>query len=185
MAQNRSRQAPTQRAQAPAWNLGGLDPIGEDLRLESIGADLQKRAAQMLGDPSAPDALGASALVRAGCLRHLPKDVPWKKRAHLLAFAANATRRLFADRERNSLAPAPALGQTPAQTPRGPKMPDLAQIDRALTQLASLDATMALAIELRLYAVCDAQEAARYVGLSAAKFRRRWKTALAQLEQLL
>ena len=64
-------------------------------------------------------------------------------------------------------------------------MPDLAQIDRALTQLASLDATMALAIELRLYAVCDAQEAARYVGLSAAKFRRRWKTALAQLEQLL
>ncbi len=175
MATDRSRKATT-------WQFGVLDPREESLRLDSIGADLLRRAAAMLRDPETPDAVGASELVRAGCLRYLPKDAPWRNRAHLLTCTASAARRLFADRSRNHKDSPPAT--RPTQRRAKPQL-DLGQIDRALTQFACLDTTMALAFELRLFACCSTRETARFVGLPEGQFRRRWKTALVQLARCL
>jgi RNA polymerase sigma factor (TIGR02999 family) len=142
-------------------------------------------AARMAGEP-AGHSLEPTALVHEAYLRLVGAgaDRGWADKAHFLAVAARAMRRVLVDharkrrrlkrggdRQRVSLDGVPAPGSDD----------DLVALDEALDALAAEDPAKARLVELRYFVGMTADEAAETLGISRATAARHWAYARAWL----
>ena len=116
------------------------------------------------------------------------KPVAWQNRAHFVAIAAIAMRRLLVDRARRRGAgkrggaqvqvtlDEAVIGATSSAAPV-----DLVDLDSALSRLAALDARQAQIVELRYFGGLSIEETAEALSISPATVKREWTVARAWL----
>ena len=130
----------------------------------------------------------ATELVHEAYLR-LARDAParWENRAHFIAIAAIAMRRLLVERARRRGAVkrgGPHVQVTLDEsllTTQPDAGVDLVALDRALTRLAALDASHARVVELRYFGGLSVEETAEAMSISPATVKRHWALARAWL----
>jgi RNA polymerase sigma-70 factor, ECF subfamily len=113
-------------------------------------------------------------------------DVNWQSRAHFMAIAARAMRRVLVDHSRaqsaekrgggNELVP---LDQAVVYSED--RSPEILLLDRALDELAALDPRQARIVELRFFGGLTGEEIAEAVGISTATVTRELRVAQAWL----
>jgi RNA polymerase sigma factor (TIGR02999 family) len=142
-------------------------------------------AAKMAAEP-AGHTLDATALVHEAYLRLVGagEGRGWSDKAHFLAVAAQAMRRVLVDHARKRLRlkrgggrRAVPLDGLPAPAPDD----DLVALDEALDALAAEDPAKARLVELRYFAGMAEAEAADALGISRATAARHWAYARAWL----
>lgn len=130
----------------------------------------------------------ATELVHEAYLR-LAKDAPvrWQSRAHFVAIAAIAMRRLLVERarrrgaaKRGGVQVQVTLDESLLATEADTAV-DLVALDRALTRLAAVDATHARVVELRYFGGLSVEETAGAMDISPATVKRHWTLARAWL----
>lgn len=130
----------------------------------------------------------ATELVHEAYLR-LARDAPgrWENRAHFIAIAAIAMRRLLVERARRRGAAkrgGPHVQVTLDEsllTSQPDAGVDLVALDRALTRLAAVDASHARVVELRYFGGLSVEETAEAMNVAPATVKRHWALARAWL----
>ena len=172
-----------------AWGRG--DAEAGDQLMPVIYGELRRRAASYLRKEPVGDTLQPTALVHEVYLRLVAQDrANWQNRAQFLGVAAQMMRRILVDRarargmakrsgrwERVTLDERLALGE--------PRAVVLLDIDRALTELAALDARKSRIAELRVFGGLTLEETGHALQLSVATAEREWQAARAWLNARL
>jgi RNA polymerase sigma factor (TIGR02999 family) len=146
--------------------------------------ELRRMAASVLRRERQDHTLQPTALVHEAYLRLA--DEPhgrWENRAHFLAVAARAMRRILVDHARSRKARKRGSGVTrfaledvePAAEP-SPDL-DLVTLDDALGRLAAIDPRQARIIELRFFGGLTVEETAAAIGASPRTVKRDWQMA--------
>jgi RNA polymerase sigma factor (TIGR02999 family) len=163
------------------------DP-GLDLAVEDIYGELRKVADRYVRRERA-QSVQATDLVHEAYLR-LASDKPirFQNRAHFVAIAAIAMRRLLVERARKRDAAKRGGRQVQVTLDEGllaadpaASTIDVIAIDRALTRLATLDAQQARIVELRYFGGLSVEETAEALSISPATVKRHWTLAKAWL----
>ena len=172
-----------------AWGRGDAD--AGDRLMPLVYAELRRRAARYLRKEQVGDTLQPTALVHEVYLRLVAQDrANWQNRAQFLGVAAQMMRRILVDRarargmakrsgkwERVTLDEGLALGEPCAVI--------LLDIDRALMELAALDARKSRIAELRVFGGLTLEETGHALQLSVATVEREWQAARAWLNARL
>ena len=172
-----------------AWGRGDAD--AGDRLMPLVYSELRRRAASYLRKERVGDTLQPTALVHEVYLRLVAQDrTNWQNRAQFLGVAAQMMRRILVDRararrmakrsgrwERVTLDEGLAIGEARAVV--------LLDIDRALTELAALDARKSRIAELRVFGGLTLEEAGHALQLSVATVEREWQAARAWLNARL
>lgn len=164
------------------------DPRPAAEMIDTVYGELRRLAAGYIRRERA-QSVQATDLVHEAFLRlqHESRP-PWQDRAHFVAIAAIAMRRLLIERARARGA-AKRGGDRVQVTlddrllgadPRG-ESPDLLELDRALTKLSRLDPQQARLVELRYFGGLSVEETAEALGISPATVKRHWTIAKAWL----
>jgi RNA polymerase sigma factor (TIGR02999 family) len=146
--------------------------------------ELRRMAASVLRRERQDHTLQPTALVHEAYLRLA--DEPhgrWENRAHFLAVAARAMRRILVDHARSRKARKRGSGVTrftledvePAAEPSLDL--DLVTLDDALGRLAAIDPRQARIIELRFFGGLTVEETATAIGASPRTVKRDWQMA--------
>lgn len=155
--------------------------------------ELRRLAAGYLRRERPGQTLQATALVHEAYVRLVkPGDQPWTGRTHFLAIAAVSMRQVLVDRARRRHA-AKRGGERHRITLDDGVLAaaapdtgvDLVALDRALTELAALDAQQARIVELRYFGGLTVEETAEVVNVSPATVKRHWALARAFLKKAL
>ena len=133
--------------------------------------------------------LQATALVNEAYLRLIDaKDVAWQDRAHFLAVAARAMRRILVDHARARQAgkrggheARVTFDEALAVTNEVSR--DFGTLDDALRALAAFDERKSRVVELRFFGGLSVKETAAVLGVSAATVMGDWKLAKAWLQR--
>jgi RNA polymerase sigma factor (TIGR02999 family) len=159
-----------------------------DLAVEDIYAELRKVADRYVRRERAPS-VQATELVHEAYMR-LASGAParWQNRAHFVAIAAIAMRRLLVERARRRHAAKRGGPQIQVTLDEGllatdPESGtvDAVAIDRALSKLADLDPQQARIVELRYFGGLSVEETAEALSISPATVKRHWTLAKAWL----
>ena len=119
-----------------------------------------------MADEHPGHSLQATALVNEAYLRLVDvKDVAWQDRAHFLAVAARAVRRILVDHARARHA-----------QKRGGEAADVT-FDEALQTLATFDERKSRVIEMRFFGGLTEEETAGALNVSRETVKRDWKMA--------
>ena len=171
---------------------GGDDQAASRL-LPIVYDELRRLAAGYLRRERPGQTLQATALVHEAYLRLVkPGDHPWTGRTHFLAIAAVSMRQVLVDkaRRRDAAKRGGARqritlddGVLAATAPDAGV--DLVALDRALTDLAALDAQQARIVELRYFGGLTVEETAAVLDISPATVKRHWTLARAFLKKAL
>lgn len=171
---------------------GREDAAAEVLPL--IYAELHRIAERHMRHERANHTLQATSLVHDAFLKLVGQTrVEWQDRAHFLAVASQAMRRLLVDHARSRLAVrrgagAPVVPMTDSVTlaaDHALPIEDLLALDSALDELASLDGRQARVVELRYFGGLEIEEAAEALSISPATLKRDWSMARAWLHRRL
>ncbi len=163
------------------------DP-GLDLAVEDIYGELRKVAGRYVRRER-DKSVQATELVHEAYLR-LAADRPirFQNRAHFVAIAAIAMRRLLVERARKRDATKRGGRQVQVTLDEGllaarpaTAAIDVIAVDRALTRLAELDAQQARIVELRYFGGLSVEETAEALSISPATVKRHWTLAKAWL----
>lgn len=136
----------------------------------------------------------ATELVHEAYLRLARERAPaWRGRTHFVAIAAISMRRLLVERARAR--GALKRGAAPVQVTLDDSLLgarhsaasplDVLALDRALSQLAALDAQQARIVELRFFGGLSVDETADALDISPATVKRHWTIARAWLLRAL
>ena len=154
--------------------------------------ELRKLAAHKLAQERPGQTLQATALVHEAYLRLVGASEPraFEGRAHFLAAAAQAMRRLLVESARRKLRDKRGGGRPRVEldeaVPAPPATADgLLALDEALSKLAAQDPEAAGLVQLRYFAGLSVEEAADALGISRAGAYRHWAFARAWLLQEL
>ena len=155
------------------------DPSAAEQLLPLVYDELRKLAAARMAAESRDHTLQATALVHEAYLRLVNVDLAqhWDSRAHFLAAAAEAMRRILVEQarsrrrikrggDRNQLAFSEELAVAP-----GPDF-DLLALDEALARLAAESPAYAKTVELRYFGGMTVAETANAIGVSIATAER-------------
>ena len=153
--------------------------------------ELRRLAAAVLRHERQDHTLQPTALVHEAYLRLA--DEPhgrWENRAHFLAVAARAMRRILVDHARGRNAQKRGSGAVrfaledvePAASGSAPDL-DLVILDEALARLSVLDARQARIIELRFFGGLTVEETAAAISASPRTVKRDWQIARAWLKR--
>ncbi|MEO7890983.1 MAG: ECF-type sigma factor [Vicinamibacterales bacterium] len=157
---------------------GLVDDVYDELR-RVAGRYVRRERAQ---------SVQATELVHEAYLRLASeKPVAWQNRAHFVAIAAIAMRRLLVDRARRR--GAAKRGGVQVQVTLDDAMlassttsvVDLLALDIALGRLAALDPRQARIVELRYFGGLSVEETAEALAISEATVKRDWMVARAWL----
>jgi RNA polymerase sigma factor (TIGR02999 family) len=166
----------------------GGDPHAAEQLLPLVYQELRQLAAQKLAQEKPGQTLQATALVHEAYLRLVGPNAAraWKDRAHFLAAAAEAMRRILIDNARQKRrvkhggdwqrVPLPDV-EAVADAP----VDELLALDGALERLAAIDPNKAKLVRLRYFAGLSLEEAASVLGVSRATASRYWNFARAWL----
>jgi RNA polymerase sigma factor (TIGR02999 family) len=157
-------------------------------RLFAIIYPEMKRIAELRMRRERPDhTLQPTALVHEVFLHLVSnKSVTWRNRAHFLAIASEAMRRILVDcaRARHSQKRAGALTRVsldPDDLGRSHGFEEVLQIDNLLSQLAAHDARAAEVVELRYFGGLTFEEIGSVLGVNERTAKRDWQVARAWL----
>jgi RNA polymerase sigma factor (TIGR02999 family) len=168
-----------------AWGDGDL--AARDRLFPLVYGDLRRRAAHYLRRERPGHTLQPTALVHEAYLRLAgPKRMAWTSRAHFLAVASQAMRRVLVDHARGKRAGKRWGHSVQVPLDEGaatsqPREVDLILLDESLDELASLSPGQAQLVELRYFGGLTTEEAAKVLGVSIATVERRWNLARAWL----
>lgn len=148
--------------------------------------ELREIAARHLARERPDHTLQPTALAHEAYLRVIgPRDVPLADRAHFLAVAATAIRRILIDHARRRGAAKRggdrdriALGAHPAEAP---DVLDLLALDEALSRLAEFDERKSRVVELRAFGGLPMEQIALILDVSLPTVERDWAAARAWL----
>jgi RNA polymerase sigma factor (TIGR02999 family) len=168
-----------------AWGNG--DVAARDRLFPIVYAELRRRAAGYLNRERAGHTLQPTALVHETYLRMAgPTRTAWTGRAHFLAVASQAMRRVLVDHARGKRAgkrggPRVQVTLEEELAVSQPRDVDLILLDESLDALALLAPDQARLVELRYFGGLTTEEAADVLGVSHATVERRWTLARAWL----
>ncbi|HEX8362334.1 MAG TPA: ECF-type sigma factor [Longimicrobium sp.] len=146
--------------------------------------ELRRLARRQLRREAEGHTLSSVALVHEAYLRLVDQTRgQWRDRAHFLAIAATAMRRILVDHARRHHAarrgggahrvPFESLDALPAAERAGL----LVELDEALSRLAALDERQARVVECRFFGGLTEEETAEALGISLRTARRDWAKA--------
>jgi RNA polymerase sigma factor (TIGR02999 family) len=151
--------------------------------------ELHQMARRCMADERAGHSFQATALVNEAYLRLVDaNDVAWHDRAHFLAVAARAMRRILVDHARTRRAQKRGGGAARvtfdealavANEPRE----DFVALDDALEALAAFDMRKSRVIELRFFGGLSVEETATVLKVSPATVMGDWRLAKAWLQR--
>lgn len=166
------------------WRAGEQGAL--ELLIPKVYDELRRIALGNLEGERPEQTLSATDLVHEAFLRLVAVDVSWQDRAHFLAVAARVMRRILVDRSRSKARQKRGGGarRVPldqAQPPSLEPSSELLDLDRALSDLARLDARKAKVVELVYFGGLTYEEVALVVGVSRATTHRDLRLAEAWL----
>lgn len=151
--------------------------------------ELRRLAASYLRRERRDHTLQPTALVHEAFLRLVgAEDQRWESRAHFLAVAARAMRRILIDHARGRHAQkrggkAAKVSLADLDQPAVDRDDYLIALDEALERLGRLDERQARVVELRFFGGLTIEEAAAVLGVSHATVERDWNVAKAWLHR--
>jgi RNA polymerase sigma-70 factor, ECF subfamily len=167
----------------------------------TVYEELRRIAHRQLGRERPDHTLGTTALVHEAYLKLARLDrIAWQGRAHFLAVAAQAMRRVLVDYavarrtlKRGGARTAAALDDVPsgdlvaadALAAAATRADELLALDDALRRLAALDERQARVVECRFFAGMSVEETAEALDVSPATVKRDWTLARAWLNREL
>ena len=172
------------------WSDG--DESAFDQLIPLVYDELHRMALRYLAGERSNVSLQATALVNEVCLRLLGWDqARWQNRGHFFGVSARMMRRVLVDIARRRHANRRGGGnlvRVPLESvdvPVSGRDTDLVAIDRALEQLAAVDARKARVVELRFFGGLSMEEIAQALGISARTAHSDWAFARAWLYRAL
>jgi RNA polymerase sigma factor (TIGR02999 family) len=168
-----------------AWEQG--DAAARDELMPLVYRELRRRASAYLRRERPDHTLQPTALVHEAFVRLVGQNrADWKNRDHFFGIAAQMMRRVLVDyaRERQrAKRPGAAVRVTLNDDVAAvlPPETEVLELDRALDELASLDARQGHIVELRYFGGLSEQEVATALSISRATVSREWQTARAWL----
>ncbi|MGQ0702539.1 MAG: sigma-70 family RNA polymerase sigma factor [Gemmatimonadales bacterium] len=174
------------------WRDGNRAALDELFPL--VYDDLRRRAHRYLGGEREGHTLTTTALVHETYLKLLDVSrVRWQDRAHFLALAATAMRRVLVDYARRHRAakrgggtPAAPLSEHEADLPEALDFPSeraeqMLVLDQALSRLAHQDERLGRVVEMRFFGGMTVEETAQALDLAPSTVRLDWQKAKAWL----
>lgn len=164
-----------------AWGDGDRQALDQLIPL--VHDELRRLAHHYMAQERPGHTLQTTALVNEAYLRLVDcRRVAWHGRAHFLAIAANAMRKILIDFARRAAAEkrggrSPQFSIDAALDVPQLKGRELIALDDALSALAEIDPRKAKVIELRFFGGLEAKEAAEVLGVSEDTVLRDWKLA--------
>lgn len=168
---------------------GSADALGE--LLPAVYDELRSMAARQLGRERREHTLQATALVHEAWLKLVDQRAQdWQNRAHFLAIAATAMRRVLVHHaeavkaaKRGGGRGRVTLTDRPGEVSEDPL--DVLALDEALEALAQEDPRKAKVVELRFFAGLENREVALALGVTERTVERDWRMARAWLRRAL
>ena len=159
-----------------------------DKLLPLVYGELRKLAQWQLKGERADHTLNATAIVHEAYIKLVDqRQVTWQNRAHFMAIAAQAMRRILIDYARSKMAEKRGGGQ-PIVTlneelmNRGDaRAEELVMLDSALDKLHQHDERQSKIVEFHFFAGLTHEEIAEVLKVSVATVRRDWRMARAWL----
>lgn len=168
---------------------GAQDAVNQ--LLPHIYEELRQLAGACLAGERPGGTLGATALVHEAYLRLVRQDsVGFAGRNQFFAAAATVMRRILVDHARAKRrekrgGDAVRVTLDEALAVFEGAVPDISDLDTALTGLAEIDPRKARLVELRFFAGVGMEEAARMLGVTQRTAERDWRFARAWLRDRL
>lgn len=155
--------------------------------------ELRLVAARKLRSERTDHTLCTTALVHEAWLELSKLNrIQWQNRAHFLAVAAQAMRRILIDyavarrtRKRGGGVAIESLDGGDALAIAHARGPELIALDEALQRLSALNDRQARIVECRFYGGMSIDETAEALGVSPATVKREWASARAWLNREL
>ena len=169
------------------WGRG--DEGALDRLIPLVHRELHRIARRCMAGERADHSLQATVLVNEVYLRLIEgKDVKWQDRAHFLAIAARAMRRILVDHARARRAqkrggPATKVTFDEALVVTNEPRRDFVALDDALEVLATFDERKSHVIELRFFGGLSVEETASALKVSPETVMRDWRLAKAWLQR--
>jgi RNA polymerase sigma-70 factor (ECF subfamily) len=167
-----------------AWSDG--DQLALALLMPIVHGELRRLAHHYMRRERAGHSLQTTALVNEAYLRLVDyKRMHWQNRAHFMAAAAQAMRRILVDHarrhnlKRGAGAEHVSLDADAVMAPD--RSDDFVSLDEALTGLAERAPRKAKVVELRFFGGLSVEETAEVLRVSPITVMREWKSAKAWL----
>lgn len=167
--------------------IAGGDKSAVDALLPLVYQELRKLAQHQLKRERPDHTLNATGLVHEAYLKLIDqKEAAWQNRAHFMAVAAQAMRRILIDYARRRLADKRG-GNIAVVTydeelhSREARAEEIIALDLALEQLHRRSARQAQIVEYQFFGGLTHEEIAEVLGVSIATVRRDWRIAKAWL----
>ena len=154
-----------------------------ELLVPLVYAELREMAERQMRQENPGHTLSPTALVHEAYMRMVDQTrVQWQDRAHFLAVASQAMRRVLVDHARYHGAARRGGGMRPldvdeVQIPVEERAEVLLALDEALRGLALIDERMARVVELRYFGGLTEGETAEVLGVTERTVRRDWVKA--------
>ena len=155
--------------------------------------ELRRMAARRLRGERDGHTLSTTALVHEAWLELTKLNrIQWQNRAHFLAVAAQAMRRILIDyavarrrQKRGGGQPIESLDQADALAVAYSRSDELVALDEALDRLQAMNPRQARIVECRFFGGMSVEETADALAVSPATVKREWAAARAWLNREL
>jgi RNA polymerase sigma factor (TIGR02999 family) len=167
------------------WRNG--DRAALDKLVPVVYRELRRLASHYMNNERPDHTLQATALVSEAYLRLVDyQKMQWQNRAHFMAVAAQAMRRILVDHARSHQyakrgggAQTLSLEDAPILCPEPP--PDILALDEAMQELESMDPRKCRIVEFKFFGGLSTEETAEVLVISTATVEREWRAAKAWL----
>ena len=171
------------------WREG--DDVALEILLERLYMDLRRLARAHLARERAGHTLEPTALVHEVFLRlGSYQEISWQGRAHFLAVASRAMRRVLVDHARRRHAAKRGaeplrITLTEVIAPKDAMETDLIALNEALDMLEQKDARQCRVVEMHYFGGLSYEEIAAVLGVSQPTVKRDWRVARLWLRRAL
>jgi RNA polymerase sigma factor (TIGR02999 family) len=184
-------ETPPVTALLAAWRAGEQEALNQLMPL--VYSELHRQAVRLFRSERAGHTLQPTAVVNEAFVRLSDAKVDWQDRAHFFALASRMMRRILLDHANRRLAQKRGGGEIQVTLDEGEVGGDrldlrLLDLDKALDELAALDARKAELMEMKLFAGLTFEEMSEVTGLSTStldreiRFSRAWLTSRLQTD---